>query len=294
MKKLLLSLICTALLLCGLTHVSAESPHVVDHAGLFSSEEIFLLENEARTLSDTYGMDVVIVTTWSMDGKSAQSFADDFYDDNGYGIGSDDSGILFLLAMESREWYVSTCGQAIYAFTDYGIDQLVDKIIYDLSSGNYYYAFDTYLSMLPAYFDAYKNGKPIDNYSYYPPGDNYPGNSDDHVYYPDYGYDFDTVEKDGLYYGKAVLISLLIGAVVAAIVLYCMRSAMNTAKPQRDAGTYVKSGTYRLNIQQDIFLYSRVSRTRRAENNTGGSRGGGSSVHRSSGGSRHGGRGGRF
>lgn len=292
MKKLFLILICTTLLFSSTPFASAEPSHVVDHAGLLTNEEILQLESKAQTLVDTYNMDIVILTTWGMDGKSAQTFAEDFYDDNGYGIGSDDSGILLLIAMESREWFISTCGQAIYAFTDYGIDQLAGDILYDLSSGSYYYAFDTYLSLLPEYFKAYESGQPVDSYSYHEPDIYYPGNSEEHVYYPNYGYD--TTEKDALYYGKTVLISLLIGALVAAIVLYFMRSAMNTAKPQRDAGSYVKSGSYRLNVQQDIFLYSRVTKTRRAENNSGGSSGGGSTVHRSSGGSRHGGRGGRF
>ena len=289
MKKVFSIIICIVVLLCGSVTAYAKSPHIIDDAGLLSAQEALELEKTADSISSTYGMDVLILTTYSLDGKTAQAYADDYYDENNRGTGNNSSGILLLIAMEAREWHISTCGEGIYAFTDYGIERLADDMLYFLSDGAFYDAFTVYLELLPDYFEAYHAGTPIDGYtdSYYPNG----GLSEDdieHVYYPSHGEPADSG------YGRVILYSLVIGIVAAAAALYFMRRAMNTARPQRDAGSYVKDGSYQLNSQRDIFLYSRVTRIKRPENNNSSGRSGGSSVHRSSGGVRHGGRGGKF
>ena len=299
MKRVLSVILCAVLLCSAAITAYADLPHMIDEAALLTADEVVLLEKKAHSVSDTYGMDVVILTVQSLEGKSSQDYADDFYDDNGYGIGTENSGVLLLIAMESREWYISTCGNAIYALTDYGIDMLADSILAELGSGEYYSAFDHYLDLLADYFEAYQNGAPIDrNTGYNDPVMDSPYREDEHiVYYP--GNDtYSGFNKADIPYGRILLISLVIGVAAAGISLFAMRSTMNSAKPQRDAGSYVKNGSYRLNQQRDIFLYSHVSKVRRSED-SGGSRGGhghsgGSSVHRSSGGSHHGGHGGRF
>ena len=122
-KRTISIILCLMLLSVLVLNVSAESnlPMVTDSAGLLSGEERIELEEKAQDLRAEYDMDVVILTVDSLGGKSAQDYADDYYDDNGYGYGENYSGILFLLAMEEREWYISTCGDAIYAVTDYGV-----------------------------------------------------------------------------------------------------------------------------------------------------------------------------
>ena len=86
---------------------------VVDYAGLLTNEEEENLQQWIREYAADLQLDIVIVTTYGTDGKGVQAYADDFYDLNGYGYGSSNSGILLLLDMESREWYMSTCGDAI-------------------------------------------------------------------------------------------------------------------------------------------------------------------------------------
>lgn len=46
---------------------------------------------------------MIIVTVDSLNGKTVEEYADDYYDDNGYGYGENNSGILFLVAMDDRE-----------------------------------------------------------------------------------------------------------------------------------------------------------------------------------------------
>ena len=274
-RKMTSVLIALLLMVSVLLPVSAEAfSFVADEAGLFSGQETAVLEEKAAALNSTYGIHAVILTLDSLGGTRAQDYAVDYYDSTGYG----DDGVLFLLAMEEREWYISTAGNGIYALTDYGIQQVGFVMIPYLSEGDYYGAFDVYYDELPMYFDALEKGAPIDGYADYSE-DYYHGDQEEVVYY----------EEE---YSPSLLLSLVIGLVVAGITLLIMRASMNTKRQQHSAGEYVQAGSYQLHRQQDLFLYSNVTKTRKQDPPE--SKGGGSSVHRSSSGRSHGGGGGRF
>lgn len=283
MKRKSLSIVlCLLLLLAVVFPASADTlPKVVDNADLLTDSEESALEEKAAALWDDCQLDVVVVTVNSLGGKSVQTYADDYYDEHGYGYGSDYSGILLLLAMETREWYISTCGEANYIFTDYGLEQMGSTMLPYLSGGDYYGAFDIWLEDIPRYCDAYRQGSPVDGYA--PPDSYYPEGGDEIVYYG---------QKEMSPVGR-FLIALLIGVVAALVAVLVMRSKMNTATYQKNAVNYIKKNSYYLGLHRDMYLYSRVTKTPKPQNNGGGSRGG-SSVHRSSGGRSHGGRGGRF
>lgn len=290
MKRLITAFLLLTLLLTLIpTAIAAQPPKIVDSAGLLSQSEVADLESKAESLADTYEMDVVIVTVNSLGGKSAEAYADDYFDYNGYGIGEDCSGILLLLAMDTREWAMSTCGETIYAVTDYGIQSIFSQIATSLSRDLYYDAFAKYLTELDIYFQAYQAKDPIDGIigDYDGPGSYYPGTSDDVVHY-----DEPLTAGD---YVIRFLVALLIGAAAGGIGLLIMRGQMNTARAQSGAQNYMTPGSYQLYRHQDLFLYSRTSRMRKPDPNSGGggSRGG-SSIHRSSSGRSHGGGHGRF
>lgn len=286
MKRITSLFLCLILLLCLTVPVLAAGPKIVDRADLLTPDQIASLEAKAQAIADEFGMDVVILTVYNTEGTDATTYADDYYDENGYGIGSDYSGVLFLLSMEDRRWAISTCGDAIYALTDYGIEELFGYIRSDLGANRFYEAFDTYLDRLPDFFQAYKDGRPIDgipNQGDDGPGYIDPSDRNDVVYY-----DPEPGAGDWI---RIVCVSLLIGAAVGGIAILIMRGQMNTARAQRSAGSYLVSGSYQLRRVQDIFLYSRVTKTRRPKSNSGG---GGSSTHTSSMGRSHGGRSGGF
>lgn len=286
-QKVFSLLLCLLLLGCLILPVSAasERPMVVDGAGLLTESERANLEEKAQSLRDTYEMDVVILTVETLDGMSAQNLADGFYDDNGYGYDETGSGVLYLLAMAEREWYISTCGDAIYALTDYGIESIGEDMLPDLSEGRYYEAFDTYLDLLPGYFDAFRQGTPVDGYAGNS-GDYSPGTREEVVHYR---------PEKSVNYGARFLVALVIGIVAAGVTILIMRSSMNTKRMQYSAVDYMKPGSFNLYRHQDLFLYSHVSKTRRPQNNDSGHHGGGgSSVHTSSGVRSHGGGGGKF
>lgn len=283
MRKLISFLLC--LILLGGMSLSAgasraELPRIVDMADLLTAAEEAALEEQAAAIRTNHNMDAVIVTVDSLDGRSARAYADDYYDDNGYGVGADYSGILLLIAMDTREWYISTCGDAIYTFSDYDLDRLFDAMSDHLSSGDYYDAFRAYLRGVS---DHLETG--VGYAQDYPSYDHDSG----------YNHSYRDYDSGSTFEMTDLLIALVIGLAAGGIAVGIMIYSMNTKRAQASAGNYLLRDGYHLRVQRDRFLYSRIQKTPRPKDNGGhgGSRGGGS-VHRSSGGRSHGGRGGRF
>jgi len=286
MKKLFAIGIVLLIILSITIPVSASPLLIVDNADLLSDQEEAYLESKAAQLSAQYQMDIVILTVPSLGTKSSEAYADDYFDENGYGFGDDASGILLLLSMEYRDWAISTCGKGIYALSDYGIQHVFSNIAGFLSENHYFEAFDAYLNALEMYLSAYSSGAPIDGErpEYEGPGSYTPGTGEDIYYYED------TPVRNFGWYLQKLLLSLVIGAVIAGITLLIMRSQMNTARAQRGAAPYVDGGAARITQRTDIFLYSQIHKTRKQEQSSSG----GSSVHRSSSGRSHGGGHGKF
>lgn len=273
-RKATMLLISALLLTCLIFPASARTTSfIADEANLLSPEEILILEEKAAELENCYGIHAVVLTADSLYGSSAQDYADDYYDNAGYG----EDGVLFLLAMAEQEWYISTCGTLIYALTDYGIQQLGDGVVSFLAEERWYEGFCYFLDCLPVYLNAYSNGSPLDGYADYS-GDYYHADQEEIVYYDEES-------------SPSFLLSLLCGTVISGVIVLIMCLSMNTKRMQRGAGEYIKDGSWHLTQHSDLFLYSNVTKTRKQEppKNTGGS-----SVHRSSGGRRHGGGGGKF
>ena len=233
-------------------------PRVIDEADLLTFEEEQALEELAEDFRIETNVDAVVLTVNSLNGQPIVSFADDYYDHNGYGIGTEYSGVILVVSMAERELYISTCGDVIRKLSDNELDNIIDSVSYWLSNGAYYDAFETYFGMVPLYLETGSDhGHEV---AYTKPGVNW-------------------------------LLSLLIGAVTAGVAVLVMSGTMNTKRQQRSAEDYMKRSSFDLRNRQDIFLYSNVTKTKIQQNNGGGGR---TSSCRSSSGRSHGGRGGRF
>lgn len=86
-------------LLCVVQNVNAEDvpagselPRLVDDADILTDSEEKELNQQLDTVSEEQECDVIIVTVDSLNGKTVEEYADDYYDDNGYGYG------------EKRQW----------------------------------------------------------------------------------------------------------------------------------------------------------------------------------------------
>ena len=151
MNKKLLSVF-FAVLLCVVVSVPAfadtaedYTPHLIDNADLLTGEEESNLLAKLDEISDRLSVDVAVVTEDSIGDKTPREYADDFYDYNSYKYNPD--GVLLLISMEERDWYITTTGSAITAITDARRGNMEDAFLSDLSGGYYYDAFSTYADM---------------------------------------------------------------------------------------------------------------------------------------------------
>ncbi len=241
---------------------------IIDEADLLSEEEELYLTSLLESLAQEYSCEPSIVTLNSLSGVDIVSFADDFYDYNGYGYGANDDGLMLVVAMAESEWYISTHGYGKTAFTDYGLDTIGGAIVPYMSQGDFYGAFREFADQCDYYLSEARAGHPID------------------IVY-DYYY------EDELEISPVALI--LIAFVISLIVTGVMRSSHKSVRPNGSAASYTVGGSFRLTSESDRFLYRNVHKTvRPKETSSSGGRSGGSSSHRSSSGRSHGGRGGRF
>lgn len=270
MLKKILSLIAAAVMLVTLNCMTAyaeNSDKVVDDADILTDSEEAELEDMILNIIEEHGRkyDIAVVTTYGTNGRSIEAFADDYYDYNGYGYGSRNSGIILAIDMEERAYYMSTCGDGITVFTDYGLEHLDSDFVSFLSSGDYAAAFRHFAEGSDELIDHYEsNGSP---------------------------YDIQRNKHYILYF----IISLAAGLIIASTVCGMMKSQLVSVNMQTQAADYIRQGSFRVTGSRDMFLYKTVSRTKVSSSSGGsGHSSGGSSTHTSSSGSSHGGHGGRF
>lgn len=175
MKKKIISLLLVLALCLGMTFsVSAEDAEgfandycrVQDMAGLMTDSEEAKLNDILDELSIRQKMDVVVVTTNTLDEKTVQEYADDIYDYGNFGYGQDKDGILLLISLgEENDCYISTCGYGITAFTDAGIKYISKEMTSDLKDENYFSAFQTFSELCDEFITQARNGKPYDRKS---------------------------------------------------------------------------------------------------------------------------------
>lgn len=60
--------------------------------------------------------------------------------------------------------------------------------------------------------------------------------------------------------GFPIFIVIIIALIVAFIVLSCLKAQMKTAKHENLAMNYVRDGSFKLDVQQDLFLYQTETR----------------------------------
>ena len=270
MKRLTVLLVVLMMVFLPVSY-AAEPDRVADMAGLLTSLEEDELRGQIADIAGEYQFDAVIVTADSLNGKTAQEYADDYFDYNGYGYGEDYDGVLLLISMEYRDWAISTCGRGQEVFTAYGLDRIRDAIVPYLSQGQYYSAFERFLDMTQDYLYEAEVNTPYDT-------NNRPGEEI-------------VQEREETNWLTVVLGCLIVGLAAALIVTGVMKSKLKSVRPQTDARQY--AGNFDVTLANDLFLYRTVSRTARPERNSS-SGGGGSSRHTSSSGRSHGGSSGKF
>lgn len=236
---------------------------LVDKADLLSDSEEADLLNMLDEISNRQQVDIVIVTVSTMDGKSAMVYADDFYDYNGYGYGDERDGILLIVSMDERDWYISTRGFGITAITDAGREYISESFVSDLSIGDYAAAFTNFATLCDDFITQAKSGDP---------------------------YDADNLPKEDLGFVGSLVTAFIIAFIISLIATSIMKGELKTVRSQSAADNYMKQGSMQLTKKNDLFLYRQVSRRKKEEYHSSS----GSKTHTSSSGATHGGGGGKF
>lgn len=234
---------------------------VVDMANLLTDCEETALNEKLDEISLRQNMDVVVATTDDLEGYSVSEYADLLYEKCKFGYGDNNDGLMLLISMQDHDWYITTCGYGITAFTNAGTEYIGEKIKNDLSNGNYATAFTSYAGLCDDFITQAKSGKPYDK-------GNLPREPLSLIWIP---------------------IAIVIGFVISKIIVGNMKNQLKTVRTQKAASNYIKNGSMNITENRDMFLYHTVTKTARPKNTSSGS-----STHTSSSGTTHGGGGGKF
>ena len=252
----------------------ADGGRVFDRAELFAASEVQELEQEIQAFQEDTGMDFVIVTSDESHSGSAQQIADAFYEQGGFGLDEEKSGILYYIDMDDRYHYLSTTGAMIDYMTDARIDNAIGEVSRYLSAGAYAQGASQMISIVRQYVRA---GVPEGQYRY----DVVTGQR--------------LTARHKALTRNEIILALVIGFAVCLIYVACVRSRYSLK-----GSTYHYScqdnASMKLTGQEDAYLRTTTTRVRKPDppKNTGSHGGGGSGVHTSSSGTSHGGGGGHF
>lgn len=246
--------------------IAAGTNNVKDYLNYLTDSEAQKLQSGINKVKSDYGLDVVVVITDKTEGKSSMAFADDYYDNNGYGVGSDHSGLLMLVNMGKREVWISTTGKAIDIFTDSRISTMVSHVTKPLSGKKYYDACSTFIYDVASYAVM---GVPKDQYR------------------------AETVPKASRTYLQKV-IGLMTSWPVYFIAFFIsltatiLLSLSSKGKVTTTGRTYEREGSFVLSGSSDDFVREFTTKTKIESSSNK------SSTHSGSSGRSHGGGGGRF
>ena len=204
MKKRLFSIaLCLMLLLslCVTAH-AADGVYLIDEPGLLTRDEAETLESRAAELTGRYGIGVYIavVDDFTDYASDCETASEEIYLANGFGVGSEQNGILLMLSMADRDYDLCAYGtDAHLAFTDYGKERLEEEFLDDFRYDDWYTGFEDYLSACGRMLSAAEQGRPVDTENghgqlYY---------EDESDYSPDYEESYDS------YSGGSVLLARL-------------------------------------------------------------------------------------
>lgn len=220
-----------------------------DYASLLTESEreevLQVLSSEGKKV----GCDFAVLTESYIDEDTIRSYAQEWYDSQGYG----DDGALLVISMEDRNAQIVATGACEKVMNEEaGIDYLFDLFTSEMSDGNWASAFREFARGARQMMQEAAEGR---------------------------------VWKKP--YNKIwILVAIGGGLLVAFIVTGNMKAKLKTVHFQTAAANYVVPGSMNLTNSSDVFLYASVTRTAKPKDD-GGSSSRSSSGRSFSGGSRH-------
>ena len=115
------------------------------------------METTAAQLAERYGCGVYVIIVddyTDYTNGSTRDFAKETYINYDLGVGEDKNGILLVLSISDRDYYLLTKGDiANAAFTDYGQEQLTQEFLDDFRYDNWFAGFRDYMSTAGQYLE---------------------------------------------------------------------------------------------------------------------------------------------
>ena len=230
-----LGLLMAVTMLCVPSFAENEKFHYeVDEAGLLTEEEHQQLEDNGAVMAEDYDFGVYIITvddiTDYVDATDMESAAEELYLSYELGESDDQSGLLLLLSMDTREWAMFAFGYGNVAFTDYGKQYLSGSFKDDFGKNNWYSGLENYQKVSGEMLTSAMEGDPIDT-------DNIP---------------------HARVFG--VIACIILGFVIAFIVRGALKGQLKSVAAGTDAEKFVADGGLKLHEQYDHFTHRTESR----------------------------------
>ncbi len=254
-----------------------EAQYVFDHANLLSESEVSMLEAEAARISEETNIGVYMITVTDykqyseIDVANAAITLFELYD---LGIGDENDGILLILSMAERDYYVLSHGtEGNIAFSYEAKSYAEDRFLDDFGDNDWYFGFSDYLDASEYLIGLAKESTPYGSYS--------------SEYSP-----YDTERSiDVILMG--LFPSLIIGVLISFLICHILKKKMISVAEQNKASGYLAGNGITITNRQDQYIRTTVTRTK-IQRNDHNSRSSGGRSSRSSGGGGYSGKGGKF
>lgn len=247
MKRTIKSLFCLSLAILILLALCVTAgaattlpPYCRDEGSALTSSQEEELNDLLQETSDRLQLTVAVCTVETLDGDDVEDVArrQFKYVNHPYS-----DGVLLLVAMEEREWYIYTAGEGDDYLTNAALDDIKDAVVSHLKEDDYHEAFCAYAALCDEYLTMGKEGNPY---------------------------------RGSFPLGQNILIALVIGVAVGLITVSVMRSKLKSVRPRREAHEYTRPGSMHVTVSRDLFLYRTIHRRPKPKDSSSGSRSGGS------------------
>lgn len=213
-------------LLCIPVSAEPEGSQIYDGAGYLTESEFSEISAMLEKIKEKYNVDVVIYTeAEAIPADMVEERAISIFD-SGYGSGNSD-GILLYISKGSREYCLDNHARGM--ITENGEIYLENKIVPFLKKDAYDDAFKAYAQYSEELLEFAANGEPFNEKQY-----------------------------SRSYYLTVIGLGILLPLLLAFIMMKIKLGKMNTAVAQNYASNYMKEGSFHLDVNHDIFLYSNI------------------------------------
>ena len=216
---------------------------IVDTQNLLTPAEIKSLTQKIQQVEQKHQVKIGIEFLKNTHGQNLENTANSLLDKNF--SGAPNGGILLLVVMDTRKWYISTDYEMKQRISD--VNAISNTFLPKLSADDYYGACSSYVDGVDKFLTYYeKNGAAYDSSAGFDP--------------------------------LAGMLAFVLAIICAGFFRAALIGSMSNVHPATSAADYLKRDSVKISEKRDTFLFTKVSRRRKSKgsSSSGGSHGGGS------------------